>query len=73
MTSEEQIVLCALRYALGRRSYVVGDVCRYIMSLGDLSNHFKEVAITDIDSCKDLGMDCDIKKWKDLKEFLNKK
>ena len=30
MTSEEQIIICAVRYALGRMSYIVGVVCDYV-------------------------------------------
>ena len=30
MSVEEQILICAVRYALGRRSYIVGVVAEYV-------------------------------------------
>ena len=32
ITPDEQILICAVRYALGRMSYIVGDVARYVES-----------------------------------------
>jgi hypothetical protein len=41
MTLNEEIVLiCAMRYALGRRTYVVGSVC------SELKKHYNEFSIT---------------------------
>lgn len=30
ITPDETIIICAVRYALGRMSYMVGEVCRYV-------------------------------------------
>ena len=30
ITPDEQILICAVRYALGRMSYIVGDVAKYV-------------------------------------------
>lgn len=50
MTIEEEILICAVRYALGRMSYVVGDVCKYVASKKDtLSKPCKNVIIKDIE------------------------
>ena len=79
MSIEEEILVCAVRYALGRMSYVVGDVCGYVKSKKEtLSEHCKDVLIKDIekdlDTCHRLGipcgMECDDRDWSELLEVL---
>ena len=77
----ELICISAVRYALGRRTYIVGVVCdfvkRYIKLLSDKSIY---VLIADIEaydkdivfngqSYNQLGDDCDARNWRCLKAF----
>lgn len=56
MTDHEQMMISALRYALGRRSYIVGDTKRYISRyIPEMSQHCKNVMIDDIKSQKLFG------------------
>ena len=79
MDIEEEILVCAVRYALGRMTYVVSDVCNYIKARAwFLSDQCKRVMINDIehdlDACRRMGircgMDCDERDWLDLLEAL---
>lgn len=64
MTDYESVLICALRYALGRRSYIVGIVTRYIISeLPKLSMKFKKIMIDDIEQALYYGDDCDKDDW----------
>lgn len=79
MSNEEQILICAVRYALGRMSYIVSDVCEYVRFKKDeLSDECKKIIVRDI---KDeyqfyhrqgqmLGMECDEEKWIRLARIL---
>lgn len=71
MTDHESVLICALRYALGRRSYMVGIVTRYIISeLPKLSNKCKKIMITDIEQASYYGDACDKEDWMRLLEKL---
>lgn len=79
MTPEETILICAVRYALGRMSYVVSDVCRYAASQKDkLSKNCINVIVRDIEEELEfyhraghtLGMECDEKQWLNLRDIL---
>ena len=79
MTHEEQIIICAVRYALGRMSYIVGIVCEYVaMKKPELSKECISIIIRDIeeelnryhDAGQLLGMECDEKNWIWLLETL---
>lgn len=49
MTDHEQIMISALRYALGRRTYVVSDTVRYISEhLDGMTDHCRNVMVRDI-------------------------
>ncbi|NBH61993.1 hypothetical protein D1841_18560 [Neglecta sp. X4] len=64
MTDYESVLICALRYALGRRSYMVGIVTRYIISeIPKLSNKCKKIMITDIEQAPYYGDECDKDDW----------
>lgn len=81
MTDRELIWLCAFRYALGRRTYIVSVVCNWLKSHA-LSNWAKEIIIKEIEEAeeeskkdkpyyfKSLGDDCDKTRWLELKRFL---
>lgn len=69
MTNKELVYLSAVRYALGRRSYIVRSVVDFLASQ-DLSQTLKDAIIKEIDTCKDLGEDVDKRDWVFLKEEL---
>lgn len=79
MTSEELILICAVRYTLGRMTYMVDEVCRYVtLKRDELSRECINVIIRDIkeemqryhDVGQVLGMECDEKNWMWLLETL---
>lgn len=68
ITPDETILICAVRYALGRMSYIVGDVARYVESKRNtLSSQCKNIIIRDIEeeleryhkAGQTLGIECD--------------
>lgn len=79
MTPEEQILICAVRYALGRMSYIVGTVCDYVKSKrNEISDNCKNIIIKDIEEsveyyhaigCR-VGMECDEREWINLLNVL---
>lgn len=78
MTDHEQIMVSALRYALGRRTYIVGLTCDYIHAhMLKLSRKCKLIMINDIEEQKLFGYGdlCDERNWmallKELKTYLN--
>lgn len=79
ITTDEQILICAVRYALGRMSYIVGDVARYVESKRNtLSSQCKNIIIRDIEeeleryhkAGQTLGMECDERTWENLLNLL---
>lgn len=79
MTPDEQILICAVRYALGRMSYVVQDVCDYVKTkVGELSEECKNIMIKDIEEQLEfyhmaghaLGMGYDETQWVELHNIL---
>lgn len=66
MTDYEQIVISAERYALGRMTYIVSLTVDYILKEIEedkLSDSCLDVIREDINSTKNLGMECDKKQW----------
>ena len=79
MSNEEQILICAVRYALGRMSYIVGVVAEYVsVKQPGLSKECINIIIRDIeeelkryhDAGQTLGMECDERTWVRLLERL---
>ena len=79
MSHEEQILICAVRYALGRMSYIVGVVAEYVaVKQSGLSKECINIIIRDIeeelkryhDAGQLLGMECDERTWVRLLERL---
>jgi hypothetical protein len=73
----DTLAFCAFRYALGRATYIVGEVCDIVESL-DLHPKTTERMITEVNHAKvrddaareqgrytlmPLGMDCDRDRW----------
>ena len=72
----EAILICAVRYCIGRATYMPGLVTGWIMSQmrGKLSNKTIAVMRNDIDDARrrdGLGMDCDVKTWEQFDEWLS--
>lgn len=72
----EEVVICAIRYALGRRTYVVEDICNYIESiLPDLSIYSINIIIRDIKDQESWGYgdECDKTRWMRLLDLLEQR
>lgn len=72
MSQEEQMYISAVRYALGRMSYIVGDTVKFMKSK-ELSKQCKELMVRDIDEAINAGaygMGIDLQEWVSLKEHL---
>lgn len=81
MKPEEMMLISAVRYALGRRSYIVPETCSFVASVKDkLSQHCIDIIIRDIGEGFEMyhrsgnlcGMECDEKEWYRLLEVLKK-
>jgi len=70
MNHPQNIYISALRYALGRRSYIVSDTIDTLMKV-ELSEQTVGVMIRDIEECEDYGMEMDKQNWLELLEHLN--
>ena len=79
----KDILICALRYALGRKTYITGLVADYIMEhrefidervknvmLNDLNNYFRCRKGTITRFGKPNDDECDYNKWLELKNWL---
>lgn len=69
MRDEELIYLCAFRYALGRRSYIVGVVTNFLR-IAKLSPQAKRLIIKEINEAQKyhrLGDKIDAENWQSLK------
>lgn len=69
MSDYEHIVISAVRYAIGRMTYMVELTVNYVIKEIDANNLSKkclEIILKDIRKAKDLGMDCDIREWHKL-------
>ena len=69
------VLNCAIRYCLGRRTYMPGLVTNFIKnSCGDLMNKKTvEVMIRDIEECECYGDRCDEETWANFLEWLRDK
>lgn len=71
----QTILICAVRYSLGRATYMPGLVTDWIMGHcgGKLNRKTLSVMARDIEEAKRidcLGMDCDVKTWMRFYEWL---
>jgi hypothetical protein len=69
------LAICAIRYALGRRSYMPGLICRIVEGLA-LDGRDIGVILRDIDEAKArdrLGDDCDRREWLALRRVLDER
>ena len=66
MTDYEHIVISAVRYALGRMTYIVELTANYVLEEienDQLSDRCLDVIRIDIKEAKNYGMDCDKAHW----------
>lgn len=78
MSDYENILISAVRYALGRMTYIVDLTVNYIIKeieVGKISKYCMALMLEDIKRTEYLGMDCDAADWHRLenkiKENLN--
>ena len=65
------MLVCAERYALGRRTYIVDWTCEFIRNnLHLILEKDKKVMIRDIKQCENYGWDCDKEDWMRLLKVL---
>ena len=69
------LFICAVRYCLGRRTYMPGLVTEWIMGhcSGKLSDNDLSVMLDDINLQRRLGLgdSCDIRTWVKFEAWLN--
>ena len=73
ITDYEHMLISALRYALGRRTYIVELTCKYIeQQIPMLSDRCRAIMITDIERHRLFGYgdECDKEDWMQLLEKL---
>ena len=74
----QDMMVSSLRYALGRRTYMVEETAEFIKSYPDLiSKRIKAVMLNDLNEYFNMRSEgyhiddkCDYDVWKDLKEWL---
>lgn len=63
----QEILVSAVRYALGRMTYIVGLTVDYIMPMiRNLDLKYINIMINDIDGQREYGMDMDKDEWMKL-------
>ena len=68
----ESILLYAMRYALGRCTYAVDDVCSTIeRCVHDITSNTLMVMLRDIEEATSYGMEIDEKRWMCLKNKIS--
>ena len=75
ITDYEHMIISAVRYALGRMTYIVSLTVEYVIKdieQDKLSNNCLFIMKKDIENEKYLGMPCDAREWKRLLYKINK-
>ncbi len=82
MTDDEYILICAVRYAVGRRTYVVADARRWVQARWpNLGAQARGILLRDIASeCEredrvpgHLGDRCDVDVWRGLLAWMRER
>lgn len=74
MTDYENIIISAVRYSLGRMTYIVNLTVNYVLKdieENKLSKKCLYIIKKDIENANDLGMECDKKDWERLLNKIN--
>jgi len=67
----DSVLIYAVRYAIGRKTYAVGDVCQSVVENKQrLDTKTIKCIMRDIYIAKDLGSDIDKQHWQELVEYL---
>ncbi len=68
----EAVLISAVRYCIGRRTYMPETVTRWIMGHchGVLSKKTINVMVNDIITAPSLGDDCDVRTWAEFRGWL---
>jgi len=69
MKDLETIYICAVRYGLGRKTYISSLISDYLQKQ-KLSKQCKRVMIKSIEECEDYGDNCDKESWIKLLNYL---
>lgn len=80
-TDESSMALCAIRYTIGRRSYIVGDGCKWALRYGRTSKPVRRTVIRDLEAeferaerCSPehhpLGFESDVRAWRSVLDQL---
>jgi len=67
----DTLLVSAVRYALGRQSYIVGVTCDMVRAANPNAD-VRAIIRRDIDNCRDYGMEMDRVEWRALREWLDK-
>ena len=70
----QDIVLCALRYAIGRKTYVTSEVCEFIMQHSNLiDDRVKTIMLRDLENLDEYYKtdDIDYLQFDTLRKWLN--
>lgn len=70
----QDIVICALRYAIGRKTYVTSEVCEFIMKHPDLiDDRVKTIMLRDLENLDEYYKtdDIDYLQFDTLRKWLN--
>ena len=76
MTDYEEMIVSAVRYALGRMTYIVKTTVDYVikdMEEGKLGEKALWIIRSDIQYEKNLGMECDMREWEQLVRRITEK
>ncbi len=74
MTDYEHIIISAVRYAIGRMTYMPELTVNYVLQdieENKLSDKCLKIIKGDIETTKDFGFVCDEKEWKRLLSKIN--
>lgn len=77
---QDFVAVSAVRYALGRRTYVVGETCAWLMRhWRGIDTRAQDIIVCDLDEAlaldesgdQKIGMECDRHEWKKLRAFID--
>lgn len=71
---EDDVLFCAFRYALGRRTYVVGKICEAIrQNASSIQSNLRSQMIEEISEAvdtKQAGDDINVQRWLECRRVL---
>lgn len=75
--TQDDLVLCAFRYCMGRMSYIVSDMCRHLKHhWEEICPPFRKLIMEEIENAidrEDYGMEMDRVCWERTLEYLKEK